>query len=522
MDTVDLSTEKILFNRQNGGELNVLNAFPNTYEIAMASLGFQTVFKLWASNPKTHTFRYFTNFSENPKMDKPGEVDILTLSISWELDFFNLFEILQKLNIPLKAKDRDSSHPIVIGGGPVLTANPEPWAEFFDLIIIGDSEDITDQIIDTAVKYKKWITTSPKAPRNDGLKFFNKLPGIYITQSTEQKEILRQKSTKEQLAVSSVLAPSACWDDVGLIEVVRSCPEMCRFCLASYLTLPFRAPEFESDLIKKANFLLEHTNNIGLLGASVTQHPEFMRLLEYLCEHPKKPRVQIASVRATTVTKEMCELLSSSGTKSLTIAIESGSERLREVVNKKLPEEAIFTAAKAAQEGGIKSLKLYGMVGIPHETDEDIDLTIDLLTRLKKANKTLKIVWGCSVFTPKAQTPFQDYGIDQSAEKKLKKIIKALRPLGIEVREESFKWAQVQALISRGDRTLADVFIKIWSSKKTGFGIYKKMLDPVDYKHFVFDDWSKLKNFKYPWQKLITEKQAEILKNHKEDALIKS
>jgi radical SAM superfamily enzyme YgiQ (UPF0313 family) len=519
MEKVDLTTETILFDRQNGGELNVLNCFPNTYEIAMASLGFQTIFKLWASSPKTHTYRCFTNFSENPRMDKPGEIDLLTLSVSWELDFFNIFEILQKLSIPLKAKDRDSTHPLIIGGGPVLTANPEPWAEIFDLIIIGDSEDITDQIIDIAVEYKK----SP-AHQKRNLDIFAQLAGIYITQSTKQKEILRQKSSKEQLAVSSVLAPKACWDDVGLIEVVRSCPEMCRFCLASYLTLPFRAPDFESDLIQKADFLLKYTKNIGLLGASVTQHPEFMKLLEYLCEHPKKPRVQIASVRATTVTKEMCELLSSSGTKSLTIAIESGSARLREVVNKKLPEEAIFSAAKAAQEGGIKSLKLYGMVGIPHERDEDIDLTIDLLTRLKKENKTLKIVWGCSVFTPKAQTPFQDYGIDPSAEAKLKKIIKALRPLGIEVREESFKWAQVQALISRGDRTLTDVFIKIWASKKTGFNIYKKMLDPKDYKHFVFDDWTNLKNDgqKYPWQKLITENQAKVLENHKNDALVKA
>jgi radical SAM superfamily enzyme YgiQ (UPF0313 family) len=510
MDKVSLANEKILFERQSGGELNVLNCFPNTYEIAMASLGFQTVFKLYASNPKTHTFRYFTNFAENPKMSQASEVDLLTISISWELDFFNLFEILKSLGIPLKAKDRDNSHPIILGGGPVLTANPEPWAEFFDLIAIGDSEDITDQIIDKAIEVKK---------AESQLDDFCKIPGIYVTQKKNHPKIERQKSTKEQLAVSSVIAPDACWDDVGLIEVVRSCPEMCRFCLASYLTLPFRAPDFESDLIQKAEFILMHTNNIGLLGASVTQHPEFMRLLEYLAKHEKKPRVQIASVRASTVTREMCELLSSTGTKSLTIAIESGSERLRDIVNKKLPQEAIFSAAKAALEGGIKSLKLYGMVGVPHETEEDIDKTIELLTRLKKENKGLKIIWGCSVFTPKAQTPFQDYGIDPSAEKKLKKIIKALRPLGIEVREESFKWAQVQALISRADRSLADVFLKIWQSKKTGFNIYKKMLDPEAYKHFVFDDWSHLKNFNYPWEVLIAENQAKVLADHKDKAL---
>lgn len=517
MEKVSLANEKILFDRQSGGELNVLNCFPNTYEIAMASLGFQTVFKLFASNPKTHTFRYFTNFAENPGMSRSEEIDLLTLSVSWELDFFNLFEILKNLNIPLKAKDRNESHPIIVGGGPVLTANPEPWAEFFDLILIGDIEDLSDALVDKSIEYKEWIASSPSASRNDGLNSFCEIPGIYVTQKKDHHKVERQKSTKSQLAVSSVIAPDACWDDVGLIEVVRSCPEMCRFCLASYLTLPFRAPDFESDLIQKADFLLMQTNNIGLLGASVTQHPEFMQLLEYLAKHEKKPRVQIASVRASTVTKEMCELLSSTGTKSLTIAIESGSERLRDIVNKKLPQEAIFSAAKAALEGGIKSLKLYGMVGVPRETDEDIDKTIELLTKLKKENKGLKIVWGCSVFTPKAQTPFQDFGIDESSEKKLKKIIKALRPLGIEVREESYKWAQVQALISRGDRSLADVFLKIWESKKTGFGIYKKMLDPKEYKHFVFDNWE---NLNYPWEVLVAENQAKVLADHKDKALL--
>ncbi len=512
MKQANLANEILLFNRQSGGEINVLTCFPNTYNIGMASLGFQTIFKLYASNPKTHTFRYFTDYAENPGLNRAEDIDLLTISISWELDFFNLFEILSKLNIPLKAKDRDSSHPLILGGGPVLTANPEPWAEFFDLIAIGDSEDMTDSIINTAIEYKS----------SGDQDIFSKIPGLYLPHSKTQKSVTRQKSKKNQLALSSVIAPDACWDDVGLIEVVRSCPEMCRFCLASYLSLPFRAPDFESDLIQKADYLLEHTNNIGLLGASVTQHPEFMSLLKYLCDHPKKPRIQIGSVRASTVAKEMCELLSQSGTKSLTIAIESGSQRLRELINKKLPEEDIFNAAKFALAGGIKSLKLYGMVGLPHEKDEDIDQTIELLTKLKQENKALKIIWGCSVFTPKAQTPFQDYGIDQSAEKKLKKIIKALRPLGIEVREESYKWAQVQALISRGDRSLSDVFLKIWQSKKTGFGIYKKMLDPKDYKHFVFDDWTKLDDYEYPWQILINEKQEKVLEEHKQDALSKS
>ena len=514
----------------------MLNCFPNTYAVGMASLGYQTIFKLYASSDKTHCFRYFTDWSEN----HPKEIDLMTFSISWELDFINLLEIFKQLNIPFKASERGPEHPLILGGGPVLTANPEPWAEFFDLIAIGDCEDNTNEIIDTALD-----CFVAGAPRND-LSPFTKIPGIYVPSLKNQVE--RQKSKNSQLQISSVIAPESAWQDTGLLEVVRSCPEMCRFCLASYLSLPFRAPELEGDLIPKVDQLLKHTKNIGLLGASVTQHPEFMDLLEYLAQRQGDPdpdasaqdrlanvilspsgrqdpiapqddniKVQLASVRASTVTQEMCELLVKLGSKNLTIAIETGSERLRDVINKKLPEQAIFDAVKHAYAAGMKQIKLYGMVGLPHETDEDIDATIDLLTRVKQATPQIKIIWGCSIFTPKAQTPFQDYGVDQQAENKLKKLIKALRSQGIEVREESFKWAQVQALISRGDRTVNDVLVKVYQSRNTGFGIYKKLMEPAEYKHFVFDTWQ---GQEYPWAIITNDKQNKMLEEHKQDAIL--
>jgi radical SAM superfamily enzyme YgiQ (UPF0313 family) len=472
----------------------------------MASLGFQSIFKLYASNPNTHTFRYFTDWSEN----HPKDIDLLTFSISWELDFINLLDIFKQLNIPFKAADRGPEHPLILGGGPVLTANPEPWAEFFDLIAIGDCEENTGQIIETALDVKEQGVRN----RKKGLAEFLSVPGIYLP--SLKNKVQRQKSKSSDLQMSSVIAPDSAWQDTALLEVARSCPEMCRFCMASYLSLPFRAAPLEQNLIPKADQLLEYSNNIGLLGASVTQHPEFMDLLKYLVKHPKKPKVQVASMRAATVTKEMCELLVESGTKNLTIAIETGSQRLRDIINKKLPEEFIFSACKYAFEGGIKQVKLYGMVGLPHETQEDIDATIDLLTRLKQATPQLKIVWGCSIFTPKAQTPFQDYGVDKTAESKLKRLIKALKPQGIDVRDESFKWAQVQALISRGDRSINDVLIKVAQSKNTGFGIYKKLLDPDHYKHWVFDTWDAMTE--YPWKNLVSKKQGEMLEEHKQIA----
>ncbi len=503
--SIDLSKERFLFKRSSGGPLIVLNAFPNTYEVAMASLGYQSIFRLYASNESTHTFRYFTNFHEI----HPKEFHLMTFSISWELDFFNLLEIFKQLNIPFKTSQRTSEHPLILGGGPVLTANPEPWADFFDLIAIGDAENNTDMIIEQSLSY---FASEASSKRN--LNIFTEIPGIYVPQLHNKVE--RQKSTAKQMQMSSVIAPDSAWQDTGLLEVARSCPELCRFCLASYASLPFRTPDLNSDLIPKVDKLLEQTNNLGLLGASVTQHPEFIDLLHYLSEHPKQPKLQVASVRASTVTQEMCELLVKCGVKNLTIAIESGSERLRNIINKKLPEEYIFSAARFAAKAGIRSLKLYGMVGLPHETDEDIELTIELLGKLKKQSPKLKITWGCSIFTPKAQTPFQDYGIDKNAEHKVKTLTKALKPLGIEVRAESFKWAQVQALISRGDRSTNDILLRAFQSGDTGFNIYRKLARPEDYKHCVFENWQQEN---YPWDIITTDKQKAMLIEHKQEAL---
>ena len=563
-----LRKEIFLFTRKQGGYINVLNCFPNSYEVGMASLGYQLVFKLFSEHEKTSTYRYFTNFYEK----FPRDIHLVSFSVSWELDFINIIKTLEDLNIPLLSKDRDMSHPLVYGGGPVLTANPEPWADFFDFITIGDCENNIDGIVSQTEKFfgfsgGKNFGQDENAEnetheqqilngsRGDKLRCFEEIPGIYVPSLYEAilvsvnegyeagenaeigvslhaqgvakyspqnyKAIEREKSKPEQLAHSSVIAPDAYWEDTALLEVVRSCPEMCRFCLASYLTLPFRKPDINSVLIPNVEYLLKFTNKIGLLGPSVTQHPEFIELLKYLVAHPKKPQAQVASMRAGTVTLEMAELLVELGVKSMTIAIESGSERLREIMNKKLSEAEIFSACENALNGGIKAVKLYGMVGMPYETDADIEATIDLLKRLKKSFSRLKITWGCSIFTPKAQTPFQNFGIDTSSEKKLQKITKALRPAGIEVRPESYKWTQIQALISRGDRSLSKMFLELTElGDEPSYGDYKKAISKEAFEYFVFKDWGEKQDgeisvpLHYPWQYLMSEGQVAMLGKH--------
>ncbi|HGY5545907.1 MAG TPA: B12-binding domain-containing radical SAM protein, partial [Prochlorococcus sp.] len=245
----------------------------------------------------------------------------------------------------------------------------------------------------------------------------------------------------------------------------RSCPELCRFCMASYLTLPFRSPSLEDGLIPAVEKGLSVTRRLGLLGASVTQHPQFSELLHWLNQDCFNDiRLSVSSVRTATVNPELTNILSRRGSKSLTIAIESGSERIRTMVNKKLIQEEIFAAAKYAREGGLSGLKLYSMVGLPTEEDIDVDATAELLLALKKTNPGLRLTLGVSTFVPKAHTPFQWQGVRAEAEKRLKRLGKQLKPNGIAFRPESFGWSVIQALLSRSDRRLAPVIESVRGS----------------------------------------------------------
>jgi radical SAM superfamily enzyme YgiQ (UPF0313 family) len=198
------------------------------------------------------------------------------------------------------------------------------------------------------------------------------------------------------------------------------------------------------------------TNRIGLLGASVTQHPEFEVLLDYLSQ-PKYEdvRLSIASVRTNTVTQKLAETLSKRDTRSITIAVESGSERLRQIINKKLTNEEIIQAAVNAKAGGLTNLKLYGMVGVPGEEMSDVEQTVAMMKDIKKAAPGLRLTLGCSTFVPKAHTPFQWFGVNPQAEKRLKYLQKHIKSQGMEFRPESYNWSVIQALISRGDRRLS-------------------------------------------------------------------
>ncbi|MCG8362011.1 MAG: B12-binding domain-containing radical SAM protein [Pseudanabaenales cyanobacterium] len=482
---------------------SVVFAFPNEYSIGITSLGYQVIWARLAQRPDLQVSRLFTDIHES----LPTKPELLGFSVSWELDYINILRLLESLHIPLRASQRGEAHPLVFGGGPVLTANPEPFADFFDVVLLGDGETLLDDFINT---YQAVRTTN----RTAQLRSLAQVPGVYIPSlytityrdldgpiaciqpidNAIPAQVHKQTYRGNVLSASTVVTEKAAWENIFMVEVVRSCPEMCRFCLASYLTLPFRTASLEGSLIPAVESGLAVTHRLGLLGASVTQHPEFEDLLDYLNQSKyDSVRFSMASVRTNTVNQKLAETLVKHDTRSITIAIESGSERVRQIVNKKLQNDEIIQAAVNAQAGGLSALKLYGMAGVPGEEMDDLAQTIAIIKAIKQAAPGLRLTLGCSTFVPKAHTPFQWFGVNPQAQKRLKYLQKQLRPQGIDFRPESYNWSVIQALISRGDRRLSTLLELVrhygdtLGSYRRAFKELRSQLPPLEF--YVHADW---------------------------------
>ena len=526
-------SEHLLFTpaTPNHDAIPVIFAFPNEYTVGITSLGYQVVWATLAMREDLQVSRLFTDIREQ----LPRHPELLGFSMSWELDYVNIFNLLESLEIPIRANLRNQNHPLIFGGGPVLTANPEPYAEFFDVVLLGDGENLLGDFIDTYKKVRN-------ADRETQLKTLAQVPGIYIPSlyvieyitpdgeikainpiSSEIPPIIQKQTYRgNTLSASTVVTEKAAWENIYMVEVVRSCPEMCRFCLASYLTLPFRTASLEDSLIPGIERGLKVTNRLGLLGASVTQHPEFTELLDYISQ-PKYDdvRLSVASVRTNTVTVKLAQTLAKRDTRSLTIAVESGSEKIRKIVNKKLDNDEIIQAAINAKAGGLSSLKLYGMVGIPGEEAEDVDATVKMMQSVKKAAPGLRLTLGCSTFVPKSHTPFQWFGVNKQAEKRLQLLQKYIKPQGIEFRPESYNWSIIQALLSRGDRRLSPLleltrdFGDSLGSYKRAFKQLKGQIPDLDF--YVYSNWSTEKIL--PWNHLQGPLPQSTLIKHLKEAI---
>ena len=451
-------------------ELNIWMAFPAMQSFGMSSLGYMSIVKMLDQRKDFYVEKIFTD--TNKPILAPTSVDIMGFSVSFEIDFLGIFKIMDNFKIPFKYKDRDENYPIIFGGGPVLTANPEPFAEFFDFIIIGDAEDIDKNLIDV-------IKTNKHLPKNEILKVISKIEGIYVPsltkfttgegvrlQNNDALMVKKITSKLENCISTPVLSDKSFFANTYIIEVVRGCPQRCGFCLASYLNLPTRFCDYKK-IIENIDIGLKYTNKIALLGALITAHPQFEDICKHILERKKDVpdlELSVSSLRADSISPIIIKTLVECGQKHSTIAIEAGSERLRKLINKNLTEAQIFETVRIAKENGLKGLKVYAMIGHPTETQADIDEMVKLAKKLKKTYKDFDFTFAFATFVPKAHTPFQFCSREstKSLEKKYEYLKKEFHKIGVKIRTSSVKWDYWQALLSRGDRRLADYLIQVY------------------------------------------------------------
>ena len=505
--------------------------YPNTYFVGMSNLGLHIIYEEINLRNDSVCERIFLpekkeleayEKTKTPLMSvetqRPmHQFDVVAFDVTFEMDYFHIPLMLRHGRVPIMSKDRTEFDPIVIAGGPCATFNPEPFADFIDAFIIGEGEGIVSRVLDIIRDGKL-----EGLDRHAILRQLADVPGVYVPSLyvpiySEEGEFkgydiadgVPKTITRhfEMLTSGGETVVATNYTEFGamyIIEVARGCGRHCRFCMAGYC---FRVPRVRPlEILKEGVDRAEKLGKkVGLMGAAISDYPEVDELVNYI--RSKDMRYSCASLRADSLTQAVVDGLADSGQKTITIAPETGSERLRRVINKGISEEHLKNAATLSAKSGIQHMRLYIMIGLPTETDEDIDAIVGLAERTQahmaevgcKGRLTLSI----NPFIPKPFTPFQWMAMDnqKTVEKKLQYIKKALQKnRRIEVLVESPKEAYIQGVLARGDRRLgavlaacaADRGSKSFKSEMKAAGLD---MDDMNYRERSFDEflpWSHL------------------------------
>lgn len=490
-----LQAETNLFPKTRVGQLSICLVYPNRYQTGMSSLGFQTVYSLMTASKDIRCDRAF--LPDKLEMDEYlrnrtpllslesstplADFDLIAFSTSFEPDYLNIPLILNLARIPVYSKFRSQSDPLILAGGAAFFINPEPVADFIDAICIGEGESVIPEIVKTLL--------SPVDNGRRGLLLvLSAIQGMYIPAFYKPRydsekiagydveagapfPLSRKTVCLEEHNPSSsqILTENSEFGDMFLIEVSRGCPRGCRFCSSGFIYGAFRQQSYEK-IIALIDEGLLYRSKVGLVGAAVSDYAEIGRLCSYIVE--KGGKASVSSLRIDRIDNDMLDALIQSGHKTISLAPEGGSQRMRDVMRKNLTEVQILDACEMLISKNILNLKLYFIIGLPGETDDDLDELICLVEKIRervieqgRANKRLgEITLSVNPFIPKPFTPFQWFGMEplSSLERKVKLLEGRLRRLSnVKLKVESLRESYLQALLSRGDRRLSPFLIEM-------------------------------------------------------------
>jgi radical SAM superfamily enzyme YgiQ (UPF0313 family) len=490
-----LSKEVGFVRKPHGGRLRVALAFPNTYWVGMSNLGFQTVYQLFNRcdeavcervflPPKQELQAQFANGTPLRTLESQTPVadfDVFAFSVSFEWDYTNLLSMLRLARLPLYAAERTERHPLVVLGGAITFVNPEPLALFVDVVAAGEGEVLVPSLLKAL---------GESVNRGAVLRTLAAATGFYIPSCYDvryeangtiaefvpregsgapravRKAALNATETVEPPA-TSIFTPDTEFGSRLLIEVVRGCANLCRFCWAGYNYLPVRA--FPADrILAVAEAARAHSSRIGLVSIALCDHPDIESILQRLSAMGYS--ISPASLRLDDLTEPIVRLLRESGERTLTIAPETGSDRLRRVINKTVTNDEILDRTELIFASGIENLKLYYMIGLPTETDDDLvairDLTVAMreimLRHARPRGRIGRIVGSVNALIPKPATTYQWLQMEApsiTAQKmhRLRKLLADLDNVYFTIKSERHSY--YQALLSLGDRRIAPAIV---------------------------------------------------------------
>ncbi len=494
--------------------------YPNSYYLGMSNLGIQAIYGLLNSHSHVVCERVFWEKGDkNPPLSLESrrpltDFAVLAFSVSYELDYFNVVSILKAGGIPLYAAARDERHPLIIAGGPGITANPTPLSPFFDCLGIGEAEPILPAVLPV-------LFEGTGSRRDKLLKALAPLPGIYVPAYFSGTPVARQwaRNLDNFATTSVILTPDTELGDLYLIEVERGCHRGCRFCLVNTAFAPVRFRSVDR-LIEHARQGLRYRRRIGLVGPAVADHPQIKEILVSL--RRMGAGLSISSLRIGSLSGDILSELSKGKVQTITIAPEAGSPRLRQFIRKGISDSEILEVVGKVAGQRLKQLKLYFMLGLPTETDEDVEdiirMTLAVKDIIDRHQSGTRISLNMAPFVPKAGTPFQWLPMAPLPvlNRRLSRLKKSLPPKGIRVKAESPAWSQVQGVLARGDARVAEVLANTEEVSLSGWrkASEKYRLDVDFYANQRWDTSQKL-----PWDIIDTGTRPEHLKSELEKAL---